>query len=200
MSQLDFRNDDELRAWLERAGIDLSLWGRGSAKQVADLWAEYRDGESRFMSDPPSRVVEVVQVNIRRGDDVLIEVEQEFKDGRRRIRTRPPAEKLKRGETPHDAAVRCLQEELGLAEDEVFLLREETEAEEDIVSTSYPGLPTHYLLHIFEATTDALPDEDFYRRNIPGEPIHRHLWGWRSNTATSEEGKAAANGGSSANR
>ncbi len=179
MNRREFESVAELEAWLARAGIDLSAWGRGEAKQTADLWAEYAGGETSFQDDPPLRLVEVVQVIIRRGDLILIEVAQEFNDGRRRVRLRPPAEKLKRDETPRAAAFRCLGEELGLAEGEVSLKGEETTAGNTIISMSYPGLPTRYTFHIFEATAGALPDEDFYRENIPGDPIRRHLWGWR---------------------
>lgn len=179
MGQVIFHDGGELQAWLESAGIDLTFWGRGDAKRVADLWLEYRNGESSFFDEPPFRLIEVVQINIRRGDLILLELEQEFSDGRRRVRSRPPAEKLKQGESPREAAIRCLQEELRLEESEVRLEGEEAAAEEIIISTSYPGLPTHYKLYTFEATTDTLPDEDFYRDNIPSDPIRHHLWGWR---------------------
>lgn len=179
MARRDFQSIAELEGWLEASGIDLSAWGQGEAKQTADLWAEYVSGESWFQDKPPLRVVEVVQVIIRRGDAVLIEVAQELRDGRWRFRLRPPAEKLKQGEDPRAAAVRGLCEELGIAASEVYLEGGETTTEEIVVSTSYPGLPTHYTFYTFEATIGALPDEDFYRENIPGDPIRRHLWGWR---------------------
>lgn len=179
MARRDFQSIAELEAWLEERGVDLAAWGQGEAKQTADLWSEYASGEAWFQDDPLLRVVEVVQVIIRRADAILIEVAQELNDGRRRFRLRPPAEKLKQGEDPRAAAVRCLREELGLAESEVFLKGGESTVEELAISTSYPGLPTHYTFYTFEAAISALPDEDFYRENIPGDPIRRHLWGWR---------------------
>ena len=179
MSQVHFHDGGELRAWLENAGIDLTFWGRGDAKQLTDLWAEYTSGESSFFDEPPFRLVEVVQVNIRRGGLVLIEVEQRFNDGRRRVRSRPPAEKLKEGEAPRAAAIRCLHEELGLSEAEVHLEGSETAVEAIVVSTSYPGLPTHYKFYTFEARAEALPDDDFCLEDVSGGPINCHLWGWR---------------------
>ncbi len=119
MANRKFQNVMELREWLERAGIDLSIWGRGGAKRIVDLWSEYERGESSFYDDPPCREVEVVQIAIRRGDALLIEVEQELNDGQRRARWRLPSEKLKQGEEPRAAVMRCLDEELGLTKSEV---------------------------------------------------------------------------------
>lgn len=179
MSQVKFEDIGELQAWLENAGIDLAAWGQRDAKQMTDLWQEYQDGESSFFDDPPFRVVEVAQIHIRRGELILIELGQEFNDGRRRVRGRPPAEKMKQGEEPRAAAIRCLHEELGLAAEEVCLQGKETMAEESIISTSYPGLPSQYRHYTFNATVDSLPDEDFYRDDLPASPIRRNWWGWR---------------------
>ena len=91
-----------------------------------------------------------------------------------------PKEKKKPGESPRGAALRCLGEELGLAGEDVTLGETWITTEDAAVSPSYPGLPTHYIFRTFEATADSLPDEDFYRENsAPGDPIRRHLWGWR---------------------
>ncbi len=175
----DFETRAELAAWLVAAGIDLSGWGAGAAKGVDDLWQEYRDGESRFDDEPPSRVVDVAQVIIRRGDRLLVELAQEMADGRRRERLRPPSEKLMAGESPRDAAARCLLEELGLVVAPGELISRGVE-ERAADSPSYPGLPTRYHLYTFETTAAALPDEPFARENAAdGDPVRRHYWGWR---------------------
>lgn len=180
MASRKFQNIVELREWLEGAGIDLSIWGRGRAKGIVDLWSEYERGESSFHDDPPYREVEVVQIAIRRGNALLIEVEQELADGRRRARLRPPSEKLKQGEEPRAAVMRCLDEELGLTKSEVSVTGTSQRAEQLIDSPSYPGLPTRYLFHIFEAEAAGLPDEDFFRDNTAfDDPVRRHHWGWR---------------------
>lgn len=180
MARRDFQSPDELTAWLVMSGIDVSGWGDGNSKTPGNLWQEYAAGESSFIDDPPARLVEVAQLIIRRDDAVLIEIEQEFTDGRRRARLVPPSEKVKPGEDPRDAALRCLREELGLASEDVALGETWITTEDMAVSPSYPGLPTYYIFHTFEARVDSLPDEDFYRKNsAPGDPIRRHLWGWR---------------------
>lgn len=173
--------EPELRAWLARAGIDTETWGAGGAKGVGDLWREIEAGESQLEDDPPRRVVEVVQVIIRRGDRVLLEIEQELADGRRRQRMRPPSEKLKRGEDYAQAARRCLVEELGAKPADVALVPSTHRLEQQTLdSPSYPGLPTRYAIHEIEARADALPDEDFIRDNAAGDdPCRWHRWGWR---------------------
>ena len=180
MTHRQFASLDDLSTWLEAAGINTSIWGQGNAKTVADLWVEYASGESVFDDDPPARLVEVAQVIIRRGDAVLLEIAQEFADGRRRERLRPPSEKLKRGEEPLAAALRCLSEELGLSPGDVVIENARPPTGQNIDSPSYPGLPTRYRMYMFDVAAGSLPDGDFYRDNAaPGDPIRRHHWGWR---------------------
>lgn len=180
MERRKFQGIDELAAWLAEAGIDTTDWGRGESKRIEDLWLEYQAGEVIFEDKPPARRLVVAEIIIRRGDAVLLELEQEFSDGRRRARLVPPSEKLKSGEEPRAAALRCLREELGLAEGEASLGDEEGVTEHAAFSPSYPGLPTHYRFHTFSGTAESLPDEDFYRENLAlDDPIRRQLWGWR---------------------
>lgn len=180
MARRYFDSSDELIDWLTAAGIDVTGWGEGDSKTPADLWREYVVGESYFFDDPPRRLVEVAQLLIRRGDMVLIEIEQEFADGRRRSRLRLPSEKVMRGEEPITAAVRCLQEELGFGPGDVMMKIGDEFIQMTADSPSYPGLPTRYEFFTFEIIRDSLPDGDFYHENTaPGDPIRRHLWGWR---------------------
>lgn len=181
MARREFQSPDELVEWLAAAGIDMGTWGVGDAKTATNLWQEYVAGESAFEDNPPGRLVEVVQLRIRRGDTVLVELAQEFADGRTRVRWRPPSEKMKRGETMRDVALRCLREELGLEKSAARLEATVRVTEIRQESPSYPGLPTRYVFHIFSGETDALPDGDFHRDNAaPDDPIRRHLWGWRA--------------------
>jgi hypothetical protein len=181
MARREFQTMDEVADWLTEVGIDATRWGRGESKGLADLWLEYKSGEATFRDDPPTRLIEVAEIIIRRGDAILIEVEQEFIDGRRRARLVPPSEKLKLGEDPRAAALRCLREELGLTAEQMVMGEEMDRTEAVADSPSYPGLSTRYLFHTFEATADSLPNEDFYRENTaPDDPIRRHRWGWRS--------------------
>ena len=178
-----FNNLEELANWLRSCGIDTGIWGTGQYKTIANLWEEYESGEVSFEEDPPLRNVSVVQILVRRGSMVLLEIEQAFANGERRFRHQLPSEKIKANETTVDAAYRGLQEELGLRGDQISLKSTEGEREEIIIdSPSYPGLSTRYMMQKVVACVDGLPVEDFWRDNrafSQGDPVQQHLWGWR---------------------
>ncbi len=178
-----FKNLESLANWLKTCGIDTGTWGTGQYKTVANLWEEYESGEISFEENPPLRNVNVVQILVRRGSMILLEIEQAFAGGERRFRNQPPSEKIKANETIIDAAYRGLNEELGLRHDQISLkITGDAREEITIESPSYPGLPTRYMMQTVVACVDGLPAEDFWRDNrafSKGDPIHRHLWGWR---------------------
>jgi 8-oxo-dGTP pyrophosphatase MutT (NUDIX family) len=178
----EFENARQLESWLRSQRIDVDAWGRGGSKTVATLWAELQRGESELQEAPIRRLVSVVRVIIRRGNRVLVEVAQELDDGRRRYRLQAPSEKLRPGEKPAAAAIRCLEEELGVAARDVRLDRGSTRQwQRERQSVSYPGLCTSYRFFSVEANVRGLPDRPFSTREKepgPGEPVHRHFWEW----------------------
>ncbi len=178
-----FQSEDQLQDWLNKVNIDTSLWGEGNAKTVSDLWNEIVCGEAAVQLIPPLRLVDVAQIIIRRGKQILMEAKQEFENGQIRFRNQPPSEKIKAGENYTDAALRCFYEELGVAETAVTFHHDTyTQIESETDSLSYPGLKTRYTFHIIEAEVNGLPDEDFWRDNAAfdaGDPIKRHHWTWR---------------------
>ena len=178
-----FRSIVELRAWLHAAGIDISSWGEGNAKTIEHLWDELRAGEAIIQDQPPLRLVDVVQLLVRRDGQFLLEVEQELENGQRRFRNQPPSEKIKPGEHYLEAARRCFQEELGISPSDVIFSAETYErVQVESDSLSYPGLTTRYTFHRVEAQVTGLPDADFWRENRAygaGDPVRRHLWQWQ---------------------
>lgn len=179
----EFSTVEELRQWLQSREIDLSAWGRGEAKSVADLWREVVQGESELRDDPLQRRVDVVRVIVRRGGAILIEDQQEFRGGRQRRRGRPPSEKMKPGESYEETALRCLEEELGVAREAVKILPNSYRRKTwEGYSASYPGLCTQYTFHILRAEVEGLPQDGFStweKDPGPGEPVARHHWIWR---------------------
>lgn len=182
-NMIEFENDRVLEKWLASRGIDWEAWGSAGSKTISNLWNEYEQGEISFGDDPPTRAVRVVQIILRREKHVLLEIAQEFSDGRIRERELPPSEKIIFGESQFAAAERCLREELGLDSQQIHLLNSTAASYERVAdSPSYPGLRTYYTVYTIEATAEGLPDSDFWRENeavAAGDPVKRHLWGWR---------------------
>lgn len=173
----------ELEAWLEARGIDTSQWGRGAAKTVAALVEEVASGESHLHDSPPRRCVSLVNVLIQKGDRTLIETGQELEDGRVRARNRPLSEKIRAHELYQDAALRGIEEELGVPAERVHVLEATHRVEQtEIDSPSYPGLTTCYLIHTVEVEIEGLPEGDFCtleKSESQGELIGKHHWSWR---------------------
>jgi ADP-ribose pyrophosphatase YjhB (NUDIX family) len=180
-----FLNEQQLQAWLKAVGVNTALWGEGQAKTVGHLWVELDCGEAKLIDDPPLRLVDVVQIIIRRGKQVLLEVKQELDNNQVRFRNQPPSEKIKAGEDYSTAALRCLVEELGVKETAVTILHDTyTTTESETDSLSYPGLRTRYTFHLVEAIVSGLPNAAFWCENKAhgeGDPIVRHWWAWRYN-------------------
>ncbi|NJN54935.1 MAG: NUDIX hydrolase [Anaerolineae bacterium] len=114
----------ELKEWLQVGGVDTAVWGQHGNKTAADLWGELQQGDCLLQGMPPMRIVRVVQVIIQQEGKVLMEGAQEWADGRVRNRNFLPSEKMKPGEPPAAAALRCLWEELGIAAPQVIILSE----------------------------------------------------------------------------
>lgn len=179
----DFDTIAELKAWLRKHNIDYGSWGSNATKTVAHLWEEIDAGETRLVESPPRRLVEVTRVVIRRGDEILIEVRQDFANGRRRLRNSPPSEKMRPQETYVAAARRCLAEELGVPP-ENSLIRADTHRQKvwERPSKSYPGLNTRYVIHVVEAEATGLPEGPFCTMETATgsvDPVRRHHWEWR---------------------
>jgi len=174
---------EQLKDWLVSRGIDLSRWGCGQAKTVESLWDELVNGEMLIQDNPTLRIGHVVQIIIRRDQKILIESEQVFDDKRIRTRNYPPSEKMRKDETYREAAIRCLQEELGLDPEDIEIIDSTyRQTQKELESPSYPGLQTRYLFHIVEARVNGLPDTDFWTDESAQnqkDPIRRHHWTWR---------------------
>lgn len=156
----------ELEQKLLRYGVDISSWGKGQTKTLEDLLKEIKSGETTLEIDENGALVRrlvVDNINIFYIDPFgkrfhLKEKEQVFKDGRVRVRKLEESifEKIKSTEDPQLAAIRGLEEELGVT-GEINLEHKKTKSER-IDSPSYPTLQSEYLVHMFEVT---LSDEQY---------------------------------------
>lgn len=148
----------DLAAVLQAWGVDVSSWGTGEAKSLEHLLAELRSGESELLIDDSGLVRRVrnVWVDVHANDGAvrrhLVELRQEFADGRTRVRDLPASigEKATAGEHPTKAAMRGLEEELGLPSS-AYVLTEGAPRDNPEPPRSYPGLRSEYETHWFEA-------------------------------------------------
>jgi hypothetical protein len=173
-----------LAAWLTHHVIDLSMWGRDGAKTIENLWQEVQRGDSTLAEDPPLRRVRVAQVWIRKGPLLLVETMQTFANGTTRLVDNPPAEKMQLGESPNQAALRCLHEEMQIPPTQVTVTALPVTCRvEKKPSHSYPGLNASYAIYQIHVTVDNLPDEPFVTTEMSRgthDPVVTHHWAWRS--------------------
>ncbi|KAF5732457.1 putative RING-H2 zinc finger protein RHA2a [Tripterygium wilfordii] len=200
-----FANPQSLSDWLKlRLPSDsLASWGiKPGTKNVQNLWLELAEGETSLAdSSPPLRTLNVVTVRILGKDDkVLVESHQELSDGSVRKRCRSLSEKMKPYETPEEAVIRAIKEEIGSifggsnVHDVVEILPGTYQKKvEERNSVSYPGLPARYVLHSVDARVDGLPEAEFCTEEADEYPnrqetnaadeavsVKRHYWKWVS--------------------
>lgn len=189
LADTSFKSWQELREWLVERRIDLSQWGVGEAKSLIDLWNEIRKGDTQLSDNPVCRRVNVAVVFIPSAEtdqqsqsQYLIETEQVMADQRIRPRGWPPSEKIQEDEPLPDAAKRCIEEELGISNQAVKIIRQIPDARIELRhSPSYPGLITEYRLHVVEAQVQGLPQRAFEteeERKDDTDPVRTHRWSW----------------------
>ena len=145
---------DLLNKLLIAYGVNTTFWGKGNAKGVSTLLKEIQEGESflKVSGNELVRVCECVSMQIHDprnpNKGYLIEVKQTYQ-GRSQARRINPSEKIKFGETPEQALIRGMKEELSqTTEDFSFsFLRLDQEFRS---SQSYPGLTCCYRIHRFD--------------------------------------------------
>eukprot|EP00928_Gymnodinium_smaydae_P025123 TRINITY_DN20112_c2_g2_i1.p1 TRINITY_DN20112_c2_g2~~TRINITY_DN20112_c2_g2_i1.p1 ORF type:complete len:282 (+),score=55.62 TRINITY_DN20112_c2_g2_i1:82-927(+) len=194
----------ELRDSLENLGVDTSLFGKGSAKSLAELAAELDAGESRLevglITKRLTRKVQPIFVALHCEGHVLVEVSQSFPDGRVRKRRMLPAEKRHaEDKDPFHGALRCLHEELGVEMFDANSLPDGLSRREDMdscfleekESASYPGIPCTYWNFTFHfeirqgskaaslfRADDICNDNTFETSEMKAEGPMKHCWAW----------------------
>lgn len=174
---------ETLSNWLTTHHISYEMWGKHLTKSLEMLLEEVMNGECALLSPPAVRSLSVVQVLIRQNGNVLIEKEQLLCDERIRQRESPPSEKMLISESWHQAAIRCVVEELQISKEQVEVLSKHCDPIVKIrFSESYPGLKSQYKLFPVEVKLPPLPLVDFWTDEKSGEEgdhvIGKHKWGW----------------------
>lgn len=181
-SLVEFKSIEQLQKWLNSKEIDYSQWGKDNTKTIQNLWTEICQGESLIQDFPPLRIIQVVQILIRRGGKILVEDKQDLGNDGHRYRGMPPSEKIKPGENMMNAAIRGIEEELQVKRKDITkVLSSIKEKKETRESNSYPGLNTRYIIYEVEAEINNLPEQDFWTsESIDNhtDPVTRHQWKW----------------------
>merc|ERR1719160_321170 len=85
----------EFEAKLRKGGVDVSLFGKGEAKTVQDLFWEVQKSECvmGMQKGVFKRFLDVLRVELWAkfpdGEKILMEADQELQDGRKRKRVKP---------------------------------------------------------------------------------------------------------------
>ncbi len=157
---IEISTKEELRAVLEQANIDLSLWEKDSAKGLEDLFKEIEDKECTlaWRGNEIVRILRSIRSHVlfTTMDGVELELVEQYqlftKDRRIRERFHPAAvgEKMKE-DVPETELQRAIHEELAVTIDMAQAKALETVNEES-PSKSYPGIITKKEIAQYEVT------------------------------------------------
>merc|ERR1719277_570125 len=156
-------NEEELIQYLTENNVDLSKWGEGTARSVAEFSEELVKGESALLNQSGRivRVVDIVVLKLVRKQDgieqLLREVEEKVSSKASPL-DRLPATKRRADEHPFAAARRMISKHLHMDNNTVTLDPDDVKvSQEEQESTSYPGLLSVYRKRYMTAVVHELP-------------------------------------------
>lgn len=161
---------------LKDHNIDITKFGQGEAKTLEQLASEVQSGAARLMLDATShrklvRVVDVVLLRLSAAKDkdcLLIEVGEQYPDGRRRTAYRVPGTKKFPHENSQETAMRVLKEFLSMDSVTVSFDFDSKEVyEEEMDSPSFPGVRTVYRKEIVQCYVDESNEERLRSIGLP---------------------------------
>merc|ERR1712137_313827 len=147
---------DDLRLYLQRHDIDVSLYGQGSAKTLAAFSNELTKGESSLTTAENGdliRVVDIINLKvIHPTGDILVQTRVECSDGTEKTFKRLPGAGRRPEENMFLTARRLLRKTLRMEDnDVVFDPSEVLYQEEERKSSSFPGMKTLYRKNLIKA-------------------------------------------------
>ena len=166
-----------------KSSLPIHLYGINKAKDFDSLLEEIESGETQIIwdKDKPIRLLKVVRIEVMYEHQYLIEVKQEFSDGRTRSRNiRGLAEKLFPGENWEAAARRAIKEELGIDSTNLEILTRGANSIEENESPSYPGLLSRY--EFSDYITDIKGHDYYQTQYVTKEEDTTSFFEWRTDT------------------
>merc|ERR1711959_306229 len=144
---LDF-SETYCRDLLKSRGVDVSSFGQGEARSLAELAEEMCQGESILMETPKGDVVRVADTVLLRVQDlstgnILVEAVHVAADGKETQPCRLPEAKKRPSENVFNTARRIVVAVLKMGEDDVYVrLGKKELIQEEQRAAEYPGIPT----------------------------------------------------------
>jgi len=156
-------NEEDLFQYLTDNNVDVSKWGEGTARSVAEFSEELVKGESALLRQESGRIVRVVDIVVLKlvktsadgSTQVLREVEEKVSSKTSAL-DRLPATKRRADEHPFAAARRMISKYLHMDNNTVTLDPDDVKvSQEEQESTSYPGLLSLYRKRYMQAVVVA---------------------------------------------
>lgn len=152
-------NEEDLFQYLTDNNVDVTKWGEGTARSVAEFSEELVKGESALLRQDSGRIVRVVDIVVLKlvkthadGSTLVLREVEEKVSSKASTLDRLPATKRRADEHPFAAARRMISKHLHMDNNTVTLDPDDVKvSQEEQESTSYPGLLSIYRKRYMQA-------------------------------------------------
>jgi len=149
-------NEDDLRARLAAAGIDLSKFGQNGTRTLKDFSQELYRGEASVQENSAGELERTVNVVIivltdRKTGKTLVQTKQTSGSGDSQAKSRLPGNKCRPDENHFICARKIIRRELEIDDGAIHFNENVQFVEEEQLSTNYPGIKTIYRKFLIRA-------------------------------------------------
>jgi len=149
-------NEDDLRARLAAAGIDVNQFGKNGTRTLKDFSHELYRGEAFVQENSTGELVRTVNVVIiilsdRKSGKTLVQTKQSSAHGAGQSKARLPGNKCRPDENHFICARKIIRRELEIDDNSVYFNEAVMFVEEEDLSTNYPGIKTIYRKFLIRA-------------------------------------------------